>query len=199
MLSKGPIYREIQAQDELFLVGKIASWNSQRLLLKVSMLICLFPAGIFAEKVVKKVVWIEHKLQQQNTNTWPRKCNLRSCIVSMFCSFADLLISGQVFSLLYLFSKFNWHFLDDRGWTSSCTKYKIIFLWVSFLMHQESSNLDLCGLKNDQNTFYWSIPNFNFRQQNYTFVFWHFDNENDWMDFDVFISNIDLSLSSKMV
>ena len=55
MSSKGPIYKGIQAINELFLVNKFGSSTSQKLLLQVFMLACSYPSEMLAKKIGQKI------------------------------------------------------------------------------------------------------------------------------------------------
>ena len=152
----------------MFLVSILVSWNHQKLLLEIAMLVSSHPSEILANKLVKKLVWTKHKLQNklqlQLKNTWAKNRGPMSHIDPTFSSFASFLNSGQSSTLLCFCTNFNWYFLDDGGWTNSCAKHEIIAFWVGSLMPPESSNLELCRLINNQNTLNWSKLYFSFWQ-----------------------------------
>ena len=59
----------------------------------------------------------------------------------------------------------------------------VIVLCVSFPIHQESSHLEFCSMRNNQNTLDWSMLCLNFLQKFCPMVFRLFDLENQWTRF----------------
>ena len=139
----------------MFLVVIFYSWNSHRLLLEISVLIWSFPTGNFTEKVVKKIEWKDHKLESKlllkSTKTRARKHGLARILTPRFALFAYLLILGRFHPCSVFIPTSTDIFLMMEAELTLAQNMKIIALWVSFLMPQESSNVELCRMRNYQN------------------------------------------------
>ena len=191
MVSKGPIYRGIHAKDKVLSYVKILlePINKLDLSCKTSLatfLVCFHRNSCRkmgqktcmnkAQVVEQVAATIEESTTSENMG-WGRILSPRFPPLHVF----SILASLQLCSIFLPISTNIFSMLEAE--LALVENMKAVILWFSSQIHEESSNVEVCRLINDQNTFEWSIPCFSFWQQKWPTVFWHYVLENSWTGF----------------